>query len=104
MYIIADIITVAIVMITFLLRYIREGDDGDDDDDNENEDDENEDDERFGEINETHNRKRSYIVNTCKQLIMMLCDSDARCSTRQIPEKLSQQSSRNQKMYTCPFP
>ena len=30
MYIIADIITVAIVMITFLLRYIREGDDDDD--------------------------------------------------------------------------
>jgi hypothetical protein len=34
MYIIADIITVAIVMITLLLRYIREGDD-----DDENEDD-----------------------------------------------------------------
>ena len=35
MYIIADIITVAIVMITFLLRYIREGDNDDDDDDDD---------------------------------------------------------------------
>mgnify|MGYP003414411027 CR=1 FL=1 len=35
MYIVADIITVAIVMITFLLRYIREGDN---DDENEGED------------------------------------------------------------------
>jgi hypothetical protein len=32
MYVIADIITVAIVAITILLRYIREGDDANDDD------------------------------------------------------------------------
>jgi hypothetical protein len=33
MYIIADIIAVAFIMFTFLLRYIREGDDENDDDD-----------------------------------------------------------------------
>ena len=35
MYIIADIITVAMIMITFLLRYMREGDEDDVDEDDE---------------------------------------------------------------------
>ena len=41
MYVIADILAVAFIFCSFLLRYMREGDD--DDDDDENEDNENED-------------------------------------------------------------
>jgi hypothetical protein len=37
MYIIADIITVAMIMFTFLLRYMREGDEDDVDEDDEDE-------------------------------------------------------------------
>jgi hypothetical protein len=93
MYVIADILAVAMVVLTCLLRSMREND-------NANED------ERSVEINQTYifTNGISIIVNTCKKLINVLHVPDACCSTRQTPDELSQQLTRNQKTYTYPFP